>query len=334
MVPNRTSERSTLRRVTKTAIAAVSAALVGLTAVSPAGAAPAPSADPTAGPLPVPFSIQAGVLASLDPVAPPPGANNWDCTPSPERPRPVILVHPTLTTQALAWQAGAPLFSNAGYCVFTFNYGNITPNPHFPAQGLGDIPEAAHLLADMVDRVLAATGAEEVDLVGHSQGGGIMPDYYLKLLGGADKVHTKVGISPSTGTTLSTFAWFRSLIPVLGPAVYGSLEQSTPALIQQVYDSDVSRAVYPDGREGVPGVEMVAIVSEHDQVITPFTRQYYTGPGVTNIHLQDGCEVDLSEHVATLYSERALMFALNALEPGDPAPVECFPVAPFAPWVT
>lgn len=198
---------------------------------------------------------------------------------------------------------------------------------------MGDIRESAHVLDDMVNRVLAATGASEVDLVGHSQGGGIMPDYYLKHLGGADKVHTKVGISPSTGTTLSTFAWFRSLIPILGPAVYGSIEHVTPALIQQVYDSDVSREVYPDGTAATPGVNTVAIITEHDQVDTPFTRQFYTGDGVTNIHLQDGCEADRSEHVSTLYSERALRFALNAIEPDEGEPVPCIPVAPYAPWV-
>lgn len=316
------------RRRMEAAIATVSAVLMGVAIASPA------AADPTEGPLPVPFSIQAGVLAALDPLTPPPGANNWDCTPTPERPRPVILVNPTFTTQALAWQAGAPLLSNAGYCVFTFNHGNVTPDPRFPAQAVGDIPEAAHTLADMVDRVLAATGAHEVDLVGHSQGGGLLPDYYLTQLGGAEKVHTKVGISPSTGTTLSTLVWLRSLIPVIGPHVYGSIEDTTPGLTQQVYDSEIARQVYPEGAAGVPGVEMYSVISEYDEVVTPFVRQYYAGPGVTNILLQDECEADHSEHVSTLYSERALRYALNALEPGETAPVECFPVAPFAPWVT
>lgn len=85
------------------------------------------------------MTAQAGVLAALDPVAPSPGANDWDCVPTPERPHPVVLVNPTFTTQALAWQAGAPLLSNAGHCVFTFNYSNVTDNPHFPAQAIRDI---------------------------------------------------------------------------------------------------------------------------------------------------------------------------------------------------
>lgn len=312
----------------KNLLAALSAILLGIGV-----AAPVASADPADGPLPVPFSIQAGVLAMLDPMAPPPGANDWNCKPTPDKPRPVVLVNPTFTTQALAWQAGAPLFKNAGYCVFTFNYGNVTGLEQFPFQALGDIPAAAQTLSDTVDRVLAATGAKEVDLVGHSQGGGIMPDYYLKFLGGADKVHTKVGISPSTGTTLSTFAFWRSLVPILGPAVYGSLETATPALIQQVFDSDVATQVYPDGAVEIPGVEMYAIVSQYDQVVTPFVRQYYNGPTVTNITLQDGCAEDLSEHIATLYSERALRIALGAIDPEGTPTAECIPVAPYAPWV-
>lgn len=66
------------RRRMEAAIATVSAVLMGVAIASPA------AADPTEGPLPVPFSIQAGVLAALDPLTPPPGANNWDCTPTPE----------------------------------------------------------------------------------------------------------------------------------------------------------------------------------------------------------------------------------------------------------
>jgi len=296
-------------------------------------AAPARAQSPTQGPLPVPFDISAGINASLTPDIPPPGANDPGCRLTPERPRPVVLVNPTATTQALAWQAGAPLLRNAGYCVYTFNFGNVTGISAMPIQGLGDIRASARVLQGVVDRALAETGAESVDLVGHSQGGGILPDYYLKVLGGSDKVHTKVGISPSTGTTLSELAYLRSLIPVLGPAVYGSLEQTTPALTQQVLDSELVREVYPEGAVAVPGVRMYSIVSQYDEIVTPFVRQFYAGEGVTNIELQAGCAQDLSEHVSTLYSERVWLNVLNALAPAEATPVPCFPVAPFAPWV-
>lgn len=285
------------------------------------------------GPLPVPFDFRAGVVASLNPEVPPPGANDFHCKPTAENPRPVVMVNPTFTTQAFAWQAGAPFLKNDGFCVFTFNHGNITPFPGMPLQALGDIRQAGQTLSAFVDRVLAETGATEVDLVGHSQGGGVLPDYYLKVLGGADKVHTKVGISPSTQTTLSELVYLRTLIPRLGPAVYGSLENTAPALTQQAQGSDLAREVYPEGAVGIPGVQLYSVYSEYDEAVTPFTRQIYSGEGVTNIHLQDGCAEDLSEHIATMYSERTWLHVRNALAPNRAEPVPCFPVAPFWPGV-
>ncbi|AWH97497.1 triacylglycerol lipase [Dietzia psychralcaliphila] len=299
----------------------------------PASAQSPTTQSPTEGPLPVPFDISAGVRAAIFPEIAPPGANDPTCRTTPERPRPVVLVNTTASTQAMAWQAGAPLLKNAGYCVYTFNYGNVTGLPGMPIQALGDIRESARVLQTVVDRALAETGAREVDLVGHSQGGGILSDYYLKVLGGHEKVHTKIAISPSSGTTLSMLAYFRSLIPVLGPIVYGSLEDATPGLIQQVVDSPLATEVYPGGVVSVPGVRIYSIITQYDQIITPFVRQFYSGPDATNIVLQDGCAADLSEHVATMYSERALRHVLNALAPAEATPVPCFPVAPYAPFV-
>jgi triacylglycerol esterase/lipase EstA (alpha/beta hydrolase family) len=52
--------------------------------------------------------------------------------------------------------------------------------------------ESAKQLAAFVDTVREATGADKVDIVGHSEGS-LMPDYYVKSSG-------------ATGTTTSTWA--------------------------------------------------------------------------------------------------------------------------------
>ena len=339
--------RHTLPSTVTAVVSGLAASLLLLTGTTPASAQSVnPDVDlssnlssvetqvPFEGALPVRYDIRAGVNAGINPEIAPPGANDWSCKPTPEHPRPVVLVNPTFTTQALAWQAGAPFLKNNGYCVFTFNFGNITPAPGAPFQALGDIPQSAQKLSDVVDSVLAATGAEQVDLVGHSQGGGILPDYYLSQLGGAAKVHTKVGISPSTGTTLSEIMWLRSLIPVLGPLVWDGLDLSSPALTQQTIDSPVRLQVYPNGTVAVPGVQYYSIISEYDEVVTPFTNQYYSGENAVNIHLQDGCQADLSEHISTMYSERSWLHVRNSLDPEHAQPVPCFRVAPFIPTVT
>ena len=88
--------------------------------------------------------------------------------------------------QRLTWS-----LDGAGYCVFALDYGN---------RATGPIEDSAAQLKTYVDRVLAATGAAKVSMVGHSQGG-MMPRYYIKFLGGASKVDDLVGLAPSNHGT-------------------------------------------------------------------------------------------------------------------------------------
>jgi triacylglycerol esterase/lipase EstA (alpha/beta hydrolase family) len=84
---------------------------------------------------------------------------------------------------------------NKGYCIFTLNYGN---------RGLEPIQGSAQELDRFVDAVLDYTGANKVQVVGHSQAG-MMPRYWIKFLGGASKLEDLVGIAPSNyGTRLSS----------------------------------------------------------------------------------------------------------------------------------
>jgi triacylglycerol esterase/lipase EstA (alpha/beta hydrolase family) len=149
---------------------------------------------------PVIYSFAAGIAAeTANPGSSPPGSNNWSCKRSAAHPYPVVLVHGTFADMTDSWQALSPLLANNGYCVFALNYGGSTASN--PIQGSGKIEDSAQQLSDFVDRVLSATGAAEVDIVGHSQGG-MMRRYYLKSLNGASKVQTLVGPAPSNhGTT-------------------------------------------------------------------------------------------------------------------------------------
>ncbi|MFI6432480.1 esterase/lipase family protein [Rhodococcus oryzae] len=307
-------------------------ALIGLLAAVTAGTGAA-AAEPASGPLPVPFDLGAGLRALPFPEVVPPGANDPSCRPSAAHPNPVVLVNPTFATQATAWQAGAPYLRNNGYCVYTFNFGNPVWVSEIPVQALGDIRESARVLSGTVDRVLAATGAAKVDLVGHSQGGGVLSHYYLNALGGDQKVDKQIGISPSAhGTTLSGGVYVRSLVPPVGRTLYDVVTGLTPALTQQALGSDLMAQTYGNG-DTRPGVRYTTIVTEYDEVVTPYTEQFLTGANVTNILLQDGCEADRSEHLSSLYSERAWRFVLNALDPDHQTPVPCFPVDPFFPNV-
>ncbi len=82
-------------------------------------------------------------LAFFNPRQPPPGANinHGPIDPANEHPLPIILLNGTTATQGTNWGVGAPVLANAGYRVYTFNYGNVTGNPNSPIQATADISE-------------------------------------------------------------------------------------------------------------------------------------------------------------------------------------------------
>jgi triacylglycerol esterase/lipase EstA (alpha/beta hydrolase family) len=290
-------------------------AIVATALVSGAGSA-------TAAPLPVIYNGALG-YAHASPTASPPGANDFSCQPSAAHPRPVILVHGTFADMSDSWQALSPLLSNHGYCVFALNYGAHAGSDALGVYAIGDIPESAAQLSGFVDKVLAATGAEKVDLVGHSQGG-MMPRYYLKHLGGAADVHTLVGLASSNhGTTLNGLFTLAEFLPGAS-AFTGSL---CPACEQQSAGSPFITELNSGG-ETVAGVDYTVIESRYDEVVTPYTSAFLSGPGVTNILLQNQCPLDLGEHLSMPYDHIADADVLTALDPVHPQHPLCTPIAP------
>ncbi len=250
----------------------------------------------------------------------PPGANDWSCQPTPAHPRPVVLLHGTFGNRYRNWAYLAPQIRAAGYCVFSVDYGAPAAST---MKGTGDVVASATEVAGAVDRVLEATGAEQVDFVGHSQGG-MLPRAYLQFLPGraAGKVRRIVGIAPSShGTTFLGIATFLRQWRLLGVAepVFGT------AFAQQLVGSafNVQLAVGGDTR---PGIDYTVIATQHDEIVTPYSSQFLTpGPGATvrSIVLQRGCPVDGSDHFNLVFGRRTRALVLNALDPAHPRRVPC-----------
>jgi triacylglycerol esterase/lipase EstA (alpha/beta hydrolase family) len=291
------------------ALACTVALLMGAATAGTAAAA-------TTKPLPV-GTFATGLAAEIAaPTSMPPGSDDWSCQVSAQHPYPVVLVHGTIFNQAISWQALSPMLANAGYCVYGFNYGatSLTFGRVF---GLAPIAQSAAELSAFIDRVLAATGAAKVDIVGHSQGG-MMPRYYLKDLGGAPKVNLLVGLSPSNyGTTLDGFTSLylplAGLIPGLSFSTFGA-----PSFDQQFVGSSFLAALNQGG-DTVPGVKYVVIESRYDEVVTPYTNAFLTGSGAQNIQLQDQCATDFTEHIGIIYDPVALQDVMNALGADSPS---------------
>jgi triacylglycerol esterase/lipase EstA (alpha/beta hydrolase family) len=295
--------------------------LVGLTAAAIAGLAAVSSA--TAAPLPVIYNGISG-YAHANPTASPPGANNWSCKPTAAHPRPVVLVHGTFADMADSWQALSPLLVNKGYCVFALNYGSYDGSGAVGVDATGPIETSAQQLGTFVDKVLAATGAAQVDMVGHSQGG-MMPRYYMKFDGGAAKVHTLVGLAPSNhGTTLEGLFTLAGYFPGANAAL-----TVCPACAEQEAGSAFITKLNSGG-ETLPGVHYTVIESTNDEVVTPYTSAFLSGPNVTNITLQQQCALDQGEHLSMPYDHIADADVLTALDPAHPVTPACTPVAPVA----
>lgn len=248
------------------------------------------------------------------------GANN-NCKPSSAHPYPVVLVHATLADEGSNWVTLAPLLANEGYCVYAFNYGETAASfPIIPfitpgrIDGLGHIEKSAEELSSFVGKVLAKTGASKVDLVGHSQGG-MMPNYYIKFLGGAAKVNELIGLAPSNhGTTLSGVTKLLEVFPFATEITTGLLELlGAPSLPEQEESSAFIKKLFGSGEPVVAGVRYVVIETEHDEVVTPYTHAFLSGSNVTNILIQSQCPSDPVAHIGMFDDSPSLQNVLNQL---------------------
>ena len=247
------------------------------------------------------------------------GGNNG-CKPSAAHPYPVVLVHATLADEGSNWVTLSPLLANNGYCVYSFNYGatlaslEVWPFIGPRIDGLGHIEQSAEELRSFVSRVLSKTGASKVDLVGHSQGG-MMPNYYLKFLGGSSKVNELVGLSPSNhGTTLDGLTKLVEVFPFATEIVSGLLEfLGAPSLPEQTENSSFIKKLFGSGEPVVAGVRYVVIQTTHDEVVTPYTHAFLTGSGVTNITIQSQCPSDPVAHIGMFDDSPSLQNVLNQL---------------------
>ncbi|MFJ4191793.1 esterase/lipase family protein [Kitasatospora sp. NPDC089509] len=303
--------------------AAVLAGALLVGAAAPATAAPVAAANPA-----VTANQAVTAAAELPPdgdsVASPPGANDWSCRPSAAHPDPVVLVHGTFANRYENWLALSPLLKGLGYCVFALDYGTIPGITStgsgllLPIGGLGAVPASAAQLAHFVDLVRGATGAAKVDIVGHSQGG-MLPNYYLKFLGGASKVDRMVGLAPSNhGTTLDGITKLAPYFPGVADLIYTVCQACRDQAVGS--DFNATMASRPDT---VPGVHYTVISTVYDEVVTPWRTQFLNGPDVDNEVLQDHCPVTLAEHVAIAFSPTALHLVTNALDPAHATPVFC-----------
>ena len=125
---------------------------------------------------------------------------------------PIVIVGGFLTGQPIAnifYTGLADRLRADGYQAFIFGPVDF---------GLADIRDSAAALNQFVDGVEASTGAQKVDLIGHSQGG-LTSRYYIKNLGGATEVDSMISLaSLHYGTSVANLGAFLLLGDCVGIA--------------------------------------------------------------------------------------------------------------------
>jgi triacylglycerol lipase len=238
------------------------------------------------------------------PFGDPPGANDWSCAPTAQRPTPVILVHGTFGDRRNLLERMSRKIKEAGFCVYSLDYGN---------RATQDIRLSAQELKVFTEKVLAATGAAKVSMVGHSQGG-MMPRYYIKFLGGDQVVDDLVGVAPSNhggNNTGSTIDFDNPFTQLFGQFCQSCLQQSPGSeFLTELNAGDQT-----------PGdVSYTQITTKYDEIVRPHTSGYLApGPNTTNLTIQDVCRLDLSEHLLVPSSLNTIAITLDALTRPGPA---------------
>ncbi|MCG7231454.1 triacylglycerol lipase [Corynebacterium propinquum] len=220
--------------------------------------------------------------------------DDWSDRPTADKPWPVILIHGTVDTKGVWQELGTELRAD-GWCVFAPDYGK---------RGTAAMEESAVQLGAYIETVRTITGAEQVILIGHSQGG-LLARYWMRTSGHAHYVKHLVSLgAPNHGTTMGG---------ILSPLVSNNLTENImrsliqhwfgPVGFQQITGSEIF-AVFNDGGSGTSahggdsddsggeledGVDYTCIASRQDTVVQPPETCFLNGPAhqVRNVWVQD-----------------------------------------------
>ena len=207
------------------------------------------------------------------------------------------------------------MLANAGYCVYSFNYG-MTWLSLGRIGGLGDIAASARTLAH-----LRRPGAV-LDTRPRSTRRPLPGRHDAELLHQVPRRRRRrcapsIGLSPSNhGTTLSGIVTLGPQLNILGFANACSGAWASGAAAARAGLGFQTNLF--GGGDTVAGPRYVVIETTHDLVVTPYTNAFLTGPNVTNILIQDQCPTDPVGHIGIFTDWPALQNVMNQLGPNTP----------------
>jgi pimeloyl-ACP methyl ester carboxylesterase len=193
---------------------------------------------------------------------------------------PILIIHGFLGTRGSMYMLERRLVED-GFVVVSFNLGTLN---------VRDIRRSAFLIHRKIERILAQTPSQRIDIIGHSMGG-LIGLYYVKKLGG----HTRVRKLLMMGTPVrGTWA------ALAGVVTLGLWSTSSWQLLPRSrFLDELAQGPIP------PGVEVHTIAAARDWVVPLSTTRI---PGVSAVTVPLG-------HSSLVVSEEVYRRVVNALRP-------------------
>jgi len=200
-------------------------------------------------------------------------------TMSPDAP-PILMIHGFLGTRGSMYMLERRLVED-GFVVVSFNLGTLN---------VRDIRRSAFLIHRKIERILAQTPSQRIDIIGHSMGG-LIGLYYVKKLGG----HTRVRKLLMMGTPIrGTWA------ALAGVVTLGLWSTSSWQLLPRSrFLDELAQGPMP------PGVDLHTIAAARDWVV-PLSTTRLAGANATTVPLG---------HSSLVVSEEVYRRIINALRP-------------------
>ncbi|GAQ44020.1 hypothetical protein AtubIFM61612_003537 [Aspergillus tubingensis] len=240
--------------------------------------------------------------------------NDFSCN-STEHPNPVVLLHGLGATyyEDLNYLQG--WLQAQGYCTYAKTYGAYEGFPL--VGGLKAIAESATEIAAYIREVKEKTGADKIDLVGHSEGA-FQTLYVPKFEDGISEMLDKlVAIAPPTrGTNLAGIYDIAYVLGNLSRELIGDILDTVGcAACDDLGPDGAAIDRLNDGEPIVqPGNNLTVIASRLDELVTPTSTSFVHEDGVTNEWVQDTCPLDPVGHIGEAYDLNVWNLVKNALD--------------------
>ncbi len=193
---------------------------------------------------------------------------------------PVLIIHGFLGTRGSMYMLERRLVED-GFVVVSFNLGTFN---------VRDIRRSAFLIHRKIERILAQTPSQKIDIIGHSMGG-LIGLYYIKKLGGHARVRKLIMMgTPVRGT-------WSALAGVLTLGLWST--SSWQLLPRSRFLDELAQGQSP------PNVEIHTIAAARDWVV-PLPTTRLAGASATTVPLG---------HSSLVVSEEVYRRVVNTLRP-------------------